>query len=389
MRHNAFEGEPSREELRAWYRRARARTRQLFELIREDAYYDRPIPLRNPIVFYEGHLPAFGVNTLLKLTLKKPGIDERFERLFERGIDPEDESAVTSPTDMWPSREEVQRYGEKAEALVEEHLFNGEAGFTVIEHELMHQETLLYLFNALGLGKLWPEGTADWVEKRPDRRLITIPRGTAVLGQEEGFFGWDNEFPRHEVDVPEFQIESHKVTNDEYAEYVIATGAPVPHFLRSGDLEHWYRRALLQFEPMPQYAPVYVTHDEATAYARWKGMRLPTEAEWHRAATGAPLDGNFDFKNYDPVDTYSGPSDFGMYDLIGNGWEWTSSLFGPFDGFEPMASYLPYSTDFFDGAHYVMKGASPVTPRELVRPSFRNWFRPNYPYVFASFRCAR
>ena len=140
---------------------------------------------------------------------------------------------------------------------------------------------------------------------------------------------------------------------------------------------------------MPEHAPVYVTHDEATAYAKWKGMRLPTEAEWHRAATGAPLDGNFDFRNYDPVETESGPSDFGVYDLIGNGWEWTSSLFAPFDGFKPMASYLPYSTDFFDGAHYVMKGASPVTPRELVRPSFRNWFRPNYPWVFASFRLAR
>jgi gamma-glutamyl hercynylcysteine S-oxide synthase len=142
-------------------------------------------------------------------------------------------------------------------------------------------------------------------------------------------------------------------------------------------------------EPMPESAPVYVTHDEATKYARWKGKRLPAEAEWHRAAAGAPLDGNFDFANWDPVEKTSGPSELGVYDLIGNGWEWTSSVFAPFPGFQPMASYLPYSTDFFDGAHYVMKGASPVTPRELVRPSFRNWFRPNYPWVFAGFRLAR
>jgi iron(II)-dependent oxidoreductase len=80
---------------------------------------------------------------------------------------------------------------------------------------------------------------------------------------------------------------------------------------------------------------------------------------------------------------------FGIYDLIGNGWEWTSTLFEPFDGFRPMPSYPQYSADFFDRAHYVMKGASPATPRELVRRSFRNWFRPAYPYVYATFRCVR
>jgi len=73
--------------------------------------------------------------------------------------------------------------------------------------------------------------------------------------------------------------------------------------------------------------------------------------------------------------------------LVGNGWEWTSSVFAPFPGFEPMASYPQYSTDFFDGRHYVMKGASPVTARELIRPSFRNWFYGDYPYMYAKFRC--
>jgi gamma-glutamyl hercynylcysteine S-oxide synthase len=146
---------------------------------------------------------------------------------------------------------------------------------------------------------------------------------------------------------------------------------------------------MFELEPMPEDAPVYVTHEEAMAYARWKGMRLPAEAEWHRAAAGA-IDGNYDFRRYDPVAVgQSAPSAFGVYDLIGNGWEWTSTLFEPFPGFEPMPSYLQYSADFFDGAHHVLKGASPVTPRELVRPSFRNWFRPNYPWVFATFRCAR
>jgi formylglycine-generating enzyme required for sulfatase activity len=74
---------------------------------------------------------------------------------------------------------------------------------------------------------------------------------------------------------------------------------------------------------------------------------------------------------------------------VGNGWEWTASVFAPFPGFSPLPSYPEYSADFFDGDHFVMKGAAPPTARELLRPSFRNWFRPRYPYVYATFRCVR
>jgi formylglycine-generating enzyme required for sulfatase activity len=92
---------------------------------------------------------------------------------------------------------------------------------------------------------------------------------------------------------------------------------------------------------------------------------------------------------WDPAPAGSHPygaSAWGVHDLMGNGWEWTSSTFEPFPGFSPMPSYPEYSADFFDGQHYVLKGASPVTARELLRRSFRNWFRPQYPYVYAKFR---
>jgi gamma-glutamyl hercynylcysteine S-oxide synthase len=85
----------------------------------------------------------------------------------------------------------------------------------------------------------------------------------------------------------------------------------------------------------------------------------------------------------------AGASAWGVHDLVGNGWEWTSTQFDGFPGFEPLSSYPVYSTDFFDGKHYVLKGASPVTARELIRASFRNWFRPNYPHVYATFRCVK
>lgn len=158
--------------------------------------------------------------------------------------------------------------------------------------------------------------------------------------------------------------------------------------------------------PLPAAWPVYVSQAEADAYARWKRRRLATEAEFHRAAFGTPdggermlpwerpaiadaSRGNFDFVAWEPVPAGSRPagaSACGVHDLIGNGWEWTASIFAPFPGFKAMASYPEYSAEFFDGQHFVLKGASPATARELVRRSFRNWFRPNYPYVYAKFR---
>ena len=393
VRHHAFAGEVTRDDLVEWYRSARERTRQLFTLITEDAYYDRPIKLRNPIVFYEGHLPAFSVNTLVKLTHGRKGIDPAFETLFARGIDPESEDAAKPPTDIWPSRAEVQAYGRAADALIEETLDEPvEAAFTVLEHELMHQETLLYLFHQLPYEKK-VERREPLREGAPagkrDRLSLPIPAGKATLGNDADLFGWDNEFPAHTVDVAEFHVDAFNVTNGEYLAYVEATGAPAPHFWqREGD--GWLRRGLLALTPLPLDAPVYVTHEEATAYARWQGARLMTEAEYHRALGGGPNPGNFDFQHWDPVPVGSyAPNEHGVYDLVGNGWEWTSSEFAPFEGFRPMASYKEYSADFFDHAHYVLKGASPVTARELVRPSFRNWFRPAYPYVYATFRCAR
>jgi len=159
MRHPAFAGDVTRDDLLTWYRANRARTRELFDMVVPDAYYDRPIALRNPIVFYEGHLPAFSVNTLVKLAGKRQGIDERLEVLFARGIDPEDEAAVRSPTEVWPSREEVQAYGRAADALVEEALTEpSEAAFTILEHEGMHQETLLYMLHELGHEKKRRDG---------------------------------------------------------------------------------------------------------------------------------------------------------------------------------------------------------------------------------------
>ena len=217
-------------------------------------------------------------------------------------------------------------------------------------------------------------------------------------------FGWDNEFGRTRVEVEGFTVQRFPVTNGDYLAFVEA-GAPPPPFWERQD-GTWHLRGQFERLPFAKSWPVYVSHREASEYAAWIGGRLPTEAEFHRAAFGTPAGderafpwgeeapsprfGNFGFARYDPepVDAHPlGASAWDILDLIGNGWEWTSTIFGPFDGFEAMASYPQYSADFFDGKHFVMKGASPVTAFELIRRSFRNWFFDDYPHMYAKFRC--
>jgi formylglycine-generating enzyme required for sulfatase activity len=418
MNHPSFPNGITRRDMIAWYRAGRAISEKVFAIPREEAYYERPISLRNPIVFYEGHLPAFAVNTLVKLVLNERGINEAYEALFARGIDPEDEAAAKSPTDLWPKRAAVLDYGRVADEMIVHALCDGnidvddrQAAMAILEHEQMHQETLLYMFHELAYERKTPRPPLAATSPIPStpvvRDRIEIPAGMATLGADANDFGWDNEFPAHRAHVDAFSIDRHNITNGEYLGYIKATGAPAPHFwTRRDDAWHW--RGMFGLVPLPLDAPVYATQDEATAYATWRGMRLPTEAEYHRAAYGTPegverkqpwgdeppdaTRGNFGFTNWDPVPVGSypaGASAWGVHDLVGNGWEWTSTVFDGFDGFQPMACYPVYSADFFDGKHYVMKGASPATAPELIRRSFRNWFRPNYPYVYATFRCVR
>jgi formylglycine-generating enzyme required for sulfatase activity len=402
-----------------WYGRNRARSRALFDVIEPGAYYARPIALRNPIVFYEGHLPAFSLIAFMKRGLGRPGVDERLEDLFARGIDPESEAGAvprSGASTVWPRRDEVLAFASRADAAIV-HALSGaaladgratEGLFTALEHEVMHQETLLYMWHRLPHAqKRKPQGLAyETGAQAPAHTSVRIPAGRATLGARRAdvVFGWDNEFDAHDVDVPAFEIDAHDVTNADYLAFMKATGAEPPQFWVRRDGE-WFWRGMFDDIPLPLAWPVYVSQDEATAYARAKGRRLPTEAEFHRAAYGTPSGeertypwgdappdrarGNFDFASWEPVPAGARPagaSAWGVHDLVGNGWEWTSTIFAPFDGFTPMASYPEYSADFFDGEHYVLKGASPATAKELLRPSFRNWFRANYPYVYATFR---
>jgi formylglycine-generating enzyme required for sulfatase activity len=272
----------------------------------------------------------------------------------------------------------------------------------------MHAETLAYMLHAMPPDRLRKPAETVWGEagsKSKGHEIRSVPAGPATLGQvDDGTFGWDNEFPSFQVEVSEFAIDRLPVTNGDYLAFT-EHGGPPPHFWVDGE-SGWRLRTMFGVVPLPLDWPVYVTHEQASAYASWRGGRLPAEAEWHRAAYGTPdgderpypwgdlhpecVPGNFDSRGWDPAPVGAHPetaSAFGVEDLIGNGWEWTSTPFAPFPGFEPFPFYPGYSADFFDGQHFVLKGGSPRTDAVFLRRSFRNWFRLDYPYVFATFRC--
>jgi ergothioneine biosynthesis protein EgtB len=432
--------EDLRARLFAELRSARQRTDAVFALLRPEGYFERAIAERHRLIFYLGHLEVFDWNLLVRDCLGRPSRNAKWEQLFAFGIDPVDGELPADGPEDWPTIAEVRAYGAELRADVDRGLLRaplqdwlagGWAWQMAIEHRAMHAETLAYLLYRLPLEHKRPGPVPQHTRgPAPARELVSIPAGRARLGLSRADVphdGWDNEYEAHDVHVPAFQIERHAVSNADWLEFVDAGGYDDPELWSetgwawrqqagierpagwSGERRALQLRTMFGAVPLPMAWPVYVSHAEAMAFARFRGLRLPTEAEWHRAALGAPdagerlypwgdaapvpgHHGNFGFASWDPtaVDAHpDGQSAFGVHGLMGNGWQWTGTVFAPFAGFEPLPFYRGYSADFFDGQHVVMKGASAVTSPRFLRPSFRNWFQPHYQHVFAAFRCAR
>ena len=419
---------------------ARACTDEIFDRVLDPAaLYERPIPERHRLVFYLGHVEAFDWNLIARQAFGLDSFHERFDQLFAFGIDPVDGGLPNEPVTDWPRRPEIEAYNRRTREVIDacvagDHLARVDDEDTVlgmaIEHRLMHAETLAYLLHRLPYSaKHAPAASASEAPAADgrvasDRATLAIPAGRATLGQRraDGGFGWDNEFEAHAVDVPAFAIEPYKVTNARFLEFMKdggyenralwddkdwawkeASGVRHPAFWTGRD-GAWAYHGMFAETPLPLDHPVYVSHAEAAAFARWSRRALPTEAQFHRAAWGTPSGaerqypwgdafergrGNFDFQEWDPTSVRAHPesaSAFGVVEPVGNGWEWTSTLFAPFAGFQAHPFYAGYSANFFDGDHYVQKGGSPRTAASMLRRSFRNWFQPRYPYVYAGFR---
>jgi gamma-glutamyl hercynylcysteine S-oxide synthase len=427
------------DQLLARLQQSRAETDRLFALVKPEFLYQRPIPERHRIVFYIGHLEAFDWNLLRERVLGRSSFHSEYDNLFAFGIDPVDGGLPSDQPSDWPSLAQVRDYVTQVRQAIDDGLAAASLHLreeispsqllnVAIEHRLMHAETLAYMFHQLPHdNKVGPARIPELAVRPAVPGMVKIPAGLATLGLQRcqtHLFGWDNEYEEHTIAVPPFSIDQYEVTNREYLQFIAAGGYEDRalwndadwNWKTTQDISHpvfwnqvngeWSCRTMFDDVALPLDWPVYVSHAEASAYARWAGKALPSEAQWHRAAYGTPegterqypwgvetphrRQGNFDFERWDPTSVAAfpqGKSAFGVVDLLGNGWEWTSTPFAPFPGFQAFEFYPGYSANFFDGQHYVMKGGSARTAACMLRRSFRNWFQPRYQYVYAGFRC--
>jgi hypothetical protein len=381
------------EALRAELAFARQQTDQLFHLISPGSLYDRPVAERHRLIFYLGHFEAFDWNVLARRSLSQPAFNAEFDRLFERGIDPEPGQAREDSPHDWPSQAEVRHYGARTRDWIDSHWNDLDPWVLqmAIEHRHMHAETLAYLLHGLAYDQKARISVAPFIPRpAPLNSMVPLEAGNAILGQNRDSFGWDNEHLAHEVFVRAFRISKFKISNGEYLDFV-REGGPAPYFW-AHEGGYWFYRGMFAQIPLPLDWPAWVTWRQASAYAQWRGKALPAEAQFQRAAsrtTPDPLRDNFGYHRWNPIAVDADHEDANgcaPVQMTGNGWEWTRDVFAPFHGFEPHPFYPGYSADFFDGNHYVMKGASPRTASPLARSSFRNWFRPEYPFMYAGFR---
>jgi gamma-glutamyl hercynylcysteine S-oxide synthase len=232
----------------------------------------------------------------------------------------------------------------------------------LLAHELQHNETMLQLLQMVDGYALAHSGLGPSFEATAAAETVSIAGGEHWIGAPDAGFAYDNERFRHSVELASFEIDRTPVSNGTYLRYMEETGAEPPLYWERGD-GGWVLTTMGNRDPIdPAHPVLHVSWHEADSFARWAGKRLPTEQEWEAARPH--LDG------------------------IGQAWEWTSSDFLAYPGFQPFP-YREYSEVFFGDEYKVLRGGSWATHPSVMRPSFRNWDLPQRRQIFAGIRCAR
>ncbi len=287
-----------------------------------------------------------------------------------------------------------------------------------INHEQQHQELLLtdlkYNFAYNPLRPAYCAATSPTSNHLPQLRWLDFDEDIVEIGYQGDDFCYDNELPRHKVLLAPFRLASRLVTNGEFIEFIDAGGYQSVQFWLSdawkivrsqnwqaplywekkgdGTTAHspgtrWRQMTLAGMRDLDEHAPVcHVSFYEADAYARWKGKRLPSEAEWEFAAHKLPLAGNFLDTNY--LQPVSDQTNDKLAQMFGDVWEWTQSPYTAYSGYQPLDGTLGEYNGKFMSNQMVLRGGSCLTPTNHLRPSYRNFFYPKDRWQCSGFRLA-
>ena len=382
---------------------ARQRTLQLVEPLTDDELNRVYSPILSPLAWDLGHIANFEELWLVQTIGGREPLHGELGRFYDAIENPRatrNQLPILRGEDLRSYLEDVR--ARTLEVLSdmdpesdEDPLLAG--GFVyelLLAHEHQHNETMLQLIQMIDGYE--PVESVSPPEPRPDAdgaEMVRVEGGEVEMGASPEGFAYDNERPRHTVELDPFLIDRAPVTNAAYTEFIRDTGAEPPMYWEPDGEGGWIRAAMGRNDPVDPAEPVvHVSWHEADAFARWAGKRLPTEFEWEAAARGADKErANLDQLAFGcaRVGAYAdAPSDCGAIHMLGDVWEWTSSDFLAYPGFEAFP-YKEYSEVFFGDTYKVLRGGAWATRRHVARTTFRNWDLPQRRQIFAGLRCAK
>jgi iron(II)-dependent oxidoreductase len=378
---------------------ARERTLALVEPV-SDADLDRVhSTLMSPLVWDLGHIAAFEDLWVSGETGADPLREDLFE-VYDAAETPRWKRGDLPYLHRHDALGYLEQVRERTLSVLEPHGFLWDL---ILQHEHQHNETMLQTLKLAEPGTYAPPRRELPRELPEGPDTVVVEGGSFAMGDPGGGFAYDNERPRQEVHVETFELDRLPVTNGAYMEFVEDGGEPPLYWTGDGRMRDFERTVPID----PDLPVAHVSWVQADAYARWRGARLPTEAEWEKAAAHDPATGesrrwpwggetpteeraNLDQLGFGPAPAGAypeGASAYGALGLVGDLWEWTASDFTPYPGFEAFP-YPEYSEVFFGGDYKVLRGGSWATRPRVARCSFRNWDHPIRRQIFAGFRCA-